>query len=135
MSRSSEYSTRQKDKLFDVIKKHNKEFTVKDIYNELGDEIGLTTIYRFVDKLSNIGVLRKSLGKDNVTYYQYLEHCDNENHFYLKCDLCGEMEHIDCECIGELFNHILNKHKFMPSRDHIIINGICRKCGNKHEKK
>ena len=135
MSRSDGYTTKQKDMILNVIKMHTNEFTVKDIYNELDECIGLTTIYRYIDKLIDKDLVSKSIGKNNSTYYRYLEKCDNENHFYLKCEVCGNMEHIDCDCISELTEHILVNHKFTPSRDHIIINGQCKKCGEINEKK
>ena len=128
MARSESYNTKQKDKILSVIKNQRREFTINDIYNQVKDKVGLTTIYRLVDKLVQDGRLNISIKKDNTTYYQYLEEYNKINHFYLKCDQCGEMEHIDCDCIEELSSHILKKHKFKPNKDHIIINGICEKC-------
>ena len=125
------YNTKQKEKILDIIKKEKHEFTVKDIYLKLGANIGLTTIYRLVDKLVSEGRVSKTLGKDNNTYYHYLEECNNTNHFYLKCDKCGTIEHVDCECIEDLTNHILKTHGFSAEREHIIINGVCQKCTEK----
>ena len=121
------YNTKQKDLILNVIKKEKKEFTIKDIYSKL-DGIGLTTIYRLVDKLVDEGRISKTIGKDNQTYYQYLEECNEDNHFYLKCDNCGSMIHIDCDCIGDLSKHISDEHNFKLNENNIIINGICKKC-------
>ena len=131
MARSDSYNTKQKELILSVIKKHKKEFAIKDIYSELNNEVGLTTIYRLVDRLIIDGYINKYISKDNTTYYQYLNKCDEENHFYLKCDNCGDLVHIDCDCINELSNHIFKHHKFKPSKDHIIIDGTCEKCINK----
>ena len=111
MKRNNNYKTKQKEMIIDTIKGYTS-FTVKDIYNKLNKEIGLTTIYRLVDKLVNDGLLMKTIGKDNVTYYQYLEECNEENHFFLKCEKCGELEHVDCDCIESLSNHISKEHEF-----------------------
>jgi len=126
--RNESYNTKQKDIILQIIKKEETEFTVKDIYSKLNNQVGLTTIYRLVDKLVEEGILNKSISKDNITYYQYLETCNEDNHFYLKCGNCGKIIHIDCDCIKELSHHILNNHKFIPSNKQIIINGICEKC-------
>lgn len=122
------YNTKQKDLLFEVISSMKKEFTIKDIYNKLNNKVGLTTIYRYVEKLEKDNLISKSVGEDNNTYYQYLGKCDHENHFYLKCDKCGLMKHIDCDCILELSNHIFKEHNFTANKDKIIISGICDKC-------
>lgn len=122
------YNTKQKDLLLNVIRKHNHSFTIKEIFEEVKDSVGLTTVYRLVDKLVEEGIINKYIDKDNVTYYEYLEKCDSSNHFYLKCENCGEMIHVDCDCIEELSNHIVNEHGFELNHDHIIIKGLCKKC-------
>ena len=121
------YNTKQKDLILDIIKSKNKEFTIKDIYEDLDKKVGLTTIYRFIDKLILDGLITKNVS-DNITYYQYLEKCEHDNHFYLKCEKCKEVKHIDCDCINELYNHIKIEHKFSLDKDKIIINGICSRC-------
>ena len=131
MRKRESYHTKQKEKILSMIKKQKKEFTVKQLYNSLNNEIGLTTIYRLIDKLVYNGRLNKYIAEDNNTYYQYLEECHEENHFYLKCDNCGNLIHIDCDCIKELSQHIIEKHQFCPTKDKFIINGICNKCNRK----
>jgi Fur family ferric uptake transcriptional regulator len=127
MTRSNHYNTKQKDLILDCIKNHN-EFTVNDIYEELNKEVGLTTIYRKVDELVNENKIKKYIGKDNVTYYQYLCDCDKDNHFYLKCEKCGTLEHVDCDCINELSEHINKNHEFEINKQNIVINGVCKNC-------
>ena len=128
MTRSTNYNTKQKELILSIIKKKKHEFRVKDLYNDLNKEIGLTTIYRQIDKLVNEGRINKNINKDNITYYQYLEECNKKNHFYLKCDKCGNMTHIDCDCIEQLSNHIVKEHQFNLNVDCIIITGICKHC-------
>ena len=127
MKRNS-YDTKQKELILEIIKNKKGEFTIKDLYNELNGKVGLTTIYRLVDSLAKDGILNKSIGKNNSAYYIYCEECECNNHFYLKCDSCGKMCHVDCDCINDLSNHIDKNHKFKLNKEHIIINGICDKC-------
>ncbi len=125
------YRTKQKDKILEVIRSLNHEFTIKELYNKLNKEVGLTTIYRLVDKLVMDKVLNKYISNKNITYYEYLNKCSHENHFYLKCLVCSELIHIDCDCIKKLENHILDEHKFNMNHENIIINGICKRCKKK----
>ncbi len=128
MNRSDTYNTKQKELILKIIKKQNKEFTVKDIYEEVKDKTGLTTVYRLIDRLVEEGVIAKTIEKDNKPKYQYLEKCEENNHFYLKCKNCKTMKHVDCDCIKDLSNHILINHEFITSKENIIINGICKNC-------
>ena len=122
------YNTKQKELILNIIKNEKKSFTIKDIYEKVNNNTGLTTIYRLVDKLVNDGLLIKEISKDNITYYQYLEECKEENHFYLKCNKCGRLIHIDCDCIKDLTNHITKEHNFILNKENIILNGLCNKC-------
>lgn len=125
------YNTKQKDLILSIIRNKKSEFTIKDLYDELDKKIGLTTIYRLVDKLVLENRMNKYIGKDNITYYQYLEECDCCNHYYLKCDDCGAMIHVDCDHIEELTNHITIHHGFVPNKERIIIHGLCEDCFNR----
>lgn len=133
MKRNESYNTKQKDLILNTIKNQKHEFTIKDIYDKVKDSTGLTTIYRLVDKLVDEGKISKTIGNNNVTYYQYLIDCNEINHFYLKCDNCGKMDHVDCDCIDEMSSHISNEHHFKLNKKNIIINGICEKCLKKEK--
>ena len=47
------YNTKQREVILLAIKKQTKGFLVKDLYEQLGGKIGLSTIYRMVDALAN----------------------------------------------------------------------------------
>ena len=134
MKRNDYYNTKQKELILNILKSQDKDFTIKDIYNELGGKIGLTTIYRFINKLVISGKIKKSINNDNTSYYRYLDECNNKNHFYLKCDKCNKLIHIDCNCINELSNHINKIHNFELNNKNIIINGLCKNCRGNNEK-
>ena len=126
------YQTKQKDILLKEIRKKKEEFTIKELHEELSN-IGLTTIYRFIDKLVEDKILVKRIGDNNTTYYQYLEECDKDNHFFLKCNSCGTMIHVDCDYVEELSTHIKSHHKFNLNKDHIIMSGLCEKCSKENQ--
>lgn len=121
------YNTKQKQIILNIIKQYNTNFTINDIYNKTNKSVGLTTIYRLIDKLILDGLVNKYID-GNYTYYEYLGNCTNNNHFYLKCNKCKRLIHVDCDCISDLYNHIYKKHNFIMNKNKIIINGICDKC-------
>ena len=124
------YITKQKKEILEVIKNTKNEFSIKDIYEALNGRVGLTTIYRFIESLKESGEVSIRLDKNNEAYFQYMKKCNHENHFYLKCEKCGTLKHVDCECINELNNHIKVEHNFSFNKNNIILNGICSKCQN-----
>ncbi len=120
------YNTKQKEQIINLLKEKKHDFTIKEIYKEL-DSIGLTTIYRMIDSLLEEGLVQKVSGGNREIRYQYLEKCSKANHFYLKCEHCGVMIHIDCDCIKELSSHIYKTHNF-TLKESIMINGLCSNC-------
>ena len=133
MSNRENYNTKQKELINNYIKNMNDLFSSKEIYEKMKNDnlnIGLTTIYRHLEDLEKNNVLKK-IYKNGIAKYQYLESCECDNHFYLKCDKCGAIAHIDCDCINDCTNHVLNNHSFKVKNDNIIITGLCNKCKNK----
>ena len=127
------YSTKQREKILEVIKELDTDFDINDIYNKLNQEIGLTTIYRYLDELYNDNKIKKLTSKKKVIYH-YLEECDHDNHFYLKCNKCGKMKHVDCDCINEFISVVKKNHDFFVDNKNIVIEGICLECHNKELK-
>ena len=125
---NNKYKTKQKDEILNVISNKNKEFSISDIYNALDKRVGLTTIYRCVDELISCGKVTKTVNKNNRAYYQYLVNCNKHNHFYLKCENCGDIVHIDCDCISDLSNHIYKTHSFVLNSKKTFLTGTCSKC-------
>lgn len=123
------YNTKQKDDILNIVRSLHREFMVKDVFDQISS-VSLTTIYRFIDQLEKEGVIQKNIGSDGKTTYQYIEKCDCD-HFYLRCDHCGKLIHIECDFVNDLEKHIRKDHQFCLNKDHIIMNGICHDCQKK----
>ncbi|MBQ3944995.1 MAG: hypothetical protein II670_05210, partial [Alphaproteobacteria bacterium] len=64
---------------------------------KLEGKIGLTTIYRYIERLEKEGNITKFIGKDNATYYEYLEECD-------ACNTTPGSESCELDCILQKTN-------------------------------
>ncbi len=125
------YNTNNKNCILNYIKEYKGSFTTKELYDKLknnNEHIGLTTIYRFIDELVEKNLLKKYFNDKNISYYQYVKPCESSNHFYLKCNNCGNLIHVDCDCIVDIQKHIKKDHKFIIDNKNIIITGLCDKC-------
>ena len=125
------YKTKQKDSLYKLLSDNKgRSFTTAQIKNLcIGNsiDVGLTTIYRFLNELSNDNKLRKSLNKNKETEYQLIQN-DCDKHFHVKCSDCGKLIHIDCDIAGKLKKHILKEHNFFINLIDTTILGKCNKC-------
>ncbi len=134
MRNSGGYKTRQRAVIENILKDNcDIHMTVDDIVlrlNECGENVGKTTVYRTLEKLVNEGKVRKYTAEGESACFQYLSdmgYC--HEHFHLKCTVCGELLHLDCEKIEELTSHISHKHGFSLDISRIVLYGKCAKCG------
>ena len=123
------YSTKQKEIIAAKIAEEPGDFTIKSLCDALeGQDISRATIYRAIEQLETAGVLKKLVGSDGNVRYQYLDDCAERGHCYLKCKKCGRLDHVDCDDLSELEEHIMREHKFKVDEGDLIINGICEVC-------
>lgn len=129
------YQTKQRQQVLAIVKEQRGDFTAKDLYDSSAGAIGLTTIYRSLEALAKEGVILRVSSDQHAARYQYLAPCARSDHFYLKCEKCGQTEHVDCQRIQGLAAHISEKHQFIPTNTSIVINGFCAKCFQKDSRK
>ncbi len=125
------YKTKQKELILDIIAKQGKDFTIKELYNDVireDDTIGQTTIYRMINLLASDGVLIKIAGQDDIVRYHLTEDCKKSGHCLLKCTVCGNLIHADCKKLNSLEKHFMCEHNFAISSDDVVIYGICANC-------
>ncbi|MBR2830997.1 transcriptional repressor [Candidatus Saccharibacteria bacterium] len=125
------YKTRQKELIEHSIKNCKNEFTIKELFTRLNEKdqtIGLTTVYRVVNKLAKDGILSKNMGSDGLSRYRIIKKCNHVGHCLLKCESCGNLTHTDCNELEVLSKHFKNKHHFEIDQTDITIYGICGKC-------
>ena len=140
MNRNSSYKTKQRSAILDYLIEHkDSHVTVNNISDYLeqdGTHVGITTIYRHLDKLLEQGLVRKyTVDGTTSACYQYAnidEKC--HQHFHMKCEDCGRLIHLNCSHINELCSHIFDEHGFTVDLYRTVFYGICRECSERTQK-
>lgn len=134
---SKEYSTVSHTKIMKYLADNkDKLVTVADIDEYLvkeGIEVNSSTIYRFLNKLSNSGELMKYVArKGEMSSFQYIGGKDDEHnckeHLHLHCVKCGKIIHLDCDFMKEIKGHIMQHHGFALQCEASVLYGICAEC-------
>ncbi len=134
-----EYKTKQKQAILNFLKNNrDNHVTVNDISVYLENNnchVGITTIYRYLDKLLEQGTVRKyTVDNSTSACFQYVDPSKTcHEHFHLKCEVCGKLIHLHCSHISELCSHIFNDHGFKPDMMRTVFYGICSVCSQKQE--
>ena len=130
--RNSNYQTVQKQLILDFLQKNHRSFlSANDILVYMlnqNEKIGLTTIYRHLNTLEEEGALRTEIHQ-KTKFYQYMD-SGCKNHFHLKCEKCGRIEHFECEEMHDFCKHMGEEHGFQINPQNAIM-GLCKKCQKK----
>lgn len=128
---STTYMTRQQQAVLSCIKASPEGCaTAAELTEQLhavGQTIGLTTVYRQLERLSEQGLVHKVV-TDHGAYYQYCSAHDEGSCFLLKCQRCGAIRHLDCSHLGELYRHLEQEHHFRIDPRRTLFYGLCEAC-------
>ena len=111
-----------------LISNQNRFVNAEDILEylkESNQDVGLTTIYRYLNLLEKENKVRVDT-KNHTKYYQYIGEESNSN-LFLKCRSCGKSMNLDCEEFEHINKHIKEEHKFNLDLNSIIY-GTCEMC-------
>ena len=125
------YMTRQQQAVLKCIEScPGGRATAMDLMQMLrqeGQTVGLSTVYRQLEKLVAQGQVHKLLTAEGACY----PYCDKTVHrdcFLLQCEGCGAIFHMDCSHLGELYGHLLESHGFAINPRRTMFYGLCGKC-------
>ena len=93
-----------------------------------GEAIGLTTVYRQLERLEESGEVRRIVCVGGSACYQYVSDGCCSEHYHLYCTDCGRTEHLSCGEIDELWRHIAREHSFSIDRSRTVLYGRCAEC-------
>lgn len=129
------YKTKQRNLILQTMQnlpqKHTTAEALVMLLREKGEEIGLATVYRNLDKLVQEGqVLKYTLPGGSSACYQYTGGgCKAAPlHFHLMCTHCGQVQHLECPAIEKLAQHFFNEHGFEIDEHNTVFYGACKNC-------
>lgn len=122
-------STRQRAAVIEVLRDTDTFSSAKQIHHELTArdlKVGLTTVYRTLQSLSEINavdVLHMSTGE---TLYR---HCESEHHHHhLVCTKCGATVEIEGSEVEQWANRVAKENGYTLEGHTAEVFGLCPKC-------
>lgn len=121
--------TKQRKTVMHCLEKTSAPMTAEELYKSV-EEINLSTIYRTLSTLSEMGVVLKNVGQDGKAYYQLNSprhgHC-------LKCSVCKQTVVIDTCPIEQMAKQLERKTGYQITGHNLEFTGICPDCMKKKE--
>ena len=109
-----------------------EHLSAEDVHGLLRDkksEIGLATVYRSLELLSNLGILQKMEFGDGCSRYEVNATNPSEHHHHhLICTKCGKVTEFEDDLLDDLENDIEQKMGFHVENHQVKFYGICKEC-------
>lgn len=136
MNTKNQYRTKQHKEMLSFLEtQREKHLTVNDIctyFQKQGKPIGVTTVYRQLERMVDDGVVKKyTIDNNTPACFEYVgtqENAMESSCFHCKCDQCGKLIHLECDELAEVQKHLLIHHGFQVNPLRTVIYGICEEC-------
>jgi len=110
----------------------------EDIWKRLKERferIGLPTVYRNLEELSEGGIISKVIHPNRQLYYFFCKNTDHHHHFI--CVSCRRVEDVQFCAVKQIEEEVAEKIQGRIISHIVQVNGLCRTCadekGLRHE--
>ncbi|MFO7263412.1 MAG: Fur family transcriptional regulator [Bacillota bacterium] len=110
--------------------------SAEDVYmlvKEKFPDIGLATVYRTLDLLSELKVINKVNFGDGVARYEMRDENRERHHHHLICVECGAVDEVIEDLLENVEEKVEREYGFKILDHRLIFHGICRRCQEKEE--
>jgi Fur family transcriptional regulator, ferric uptake regulator len=105
--------------------------SAEDIYllvKEKAPEIGLATVYRTLELLSELKIIDKINFGDGVSRYDLRKEGAEHFHHHLVCIECGSVEEIMDDLLGDVEKIVESQWGFKVQDHRLTFHGLCKTC-------
>ncbi|WKS31734.1 transcriptional repressor [Corynebacterium propinquum] len=127
-------NTRQRTAVIQVLNELDNFASAKAIHHELvhrDSQVGLTTVYRTLQSLSEIDAVDVLHMPSGETLYRSCE--SHHHHHHLVCTSCGRTEEIDGGPVERWAQEVVANYGFQLTGHDAEVFGICAKCSKKQD--
>lgn len=90
------------------------------------EAINLSTVYRTLEVLESVGLVRHAHLSDRAATYHSVT---DREHFHLVCRKCGRIESVDPSVAAPLAEALTSTQNFDIDMGHLVVFGSCVQCG------
>ncbi|GAB3052459.1 ferric iron uptake transcriptional regulator [Virgibacillus ainsalahensis] len=114
-----------------LLEREEEHLSAEEIYllvKEIAPEIGLATVYRTLDLLSELKIVDKINFGDGVSCYDLRKEGAKHFHHHLVCIECGSVEEIVEDLLEDVEKIVQNDWGFMVKDHRLTFHGLCKQC-------
>jgi Fur family ferric uptake transcriptional regulator len=127
--------TPQRQLILDAVAALHGHISADQVYQQVirqFPDVNVTTVYRTLEVLEELGLMRHTHFHDGVAQYQ---RTDEAPHHHLVCTVCDGDTELDLEILEPLAKEIRRRYGFKSDLAHTAIVGVCHACQTNPEKR
>ena len=114
-----------------LLENEEDHLSAEDVYllvKEKAPEIGLATVYRTLELLSELKVIHKINFGDGVARYEFRAENQEHHHHHLICIQCGTVDEIEEDLLDEVESFVEKEFNFKITDHRLTFHGTCHRC-------
>ncbi len=114
-----------------LLENEKDHLSAEEIYmlvKKKSPEIGLATVYRTLEMLTELKVVDKVSFNDGLSRYDVRKEGAKHFHHHLLCLECGSIEEVEDDLLGDVELIVEKKYHFLVKDHRLTFHGICSKC-------
>jgi Fur family transcriptional regulator, ferric uptake regulator len=119
-----------------LLENEEDHLSAEDVYllvKEKAPEIGLATVYRTLELLTELKVVDKINFGDGVSRYDLRTEGADHFHHHLVCIECGAVDEIQEDLLGDVEKVVEEGWNFKIKDHRLTFHGICHRCHPKNQ--
>ncbi|WP_202076809.1 Fur family transcriptional regulator [Caldalkalibacillus salinus] len=121
-----------------LLENEEDHLSAEDVYlllKERSPEIGLATVYRTLELLSDLKIIHKINFGDGVARYDLNAEGAERFHHHMVCIQCGSVDEIMEDLLGEVEKKVERNFQFKIYDHQLTFHGVCHRCTENTDKK
>ena len=98
-----------------------------DVHESLGEGVGLASVYRVLESLLAVGLVRRVDVGDGIARYESLRE-SGEHHHHLVCTACGKVEAFEDPALERAIHRVEAKSGYAVEQHDVVLQGACATC-------
>ena len=131
LRRGARKLTGPRQAILDLLRQKNHPLAVRDIHAALSDGCNLATVYRALNLLESMGMVKRYEFGDGVARFELLAEGDDGHHHHLICQRCSRVVELEECLVHELEQEVGRRHGFRGITHKLEFFGLCPECQKK----
>ena len=101
---------------------------IADAVRAQGREVGIASVYRVLDLLTDKGLVQKLDLGDGRAHYERVELVEDHHHHHLVCNECGRVEPFADQSLEAALRRVERDTGFAVESHDVLLRGACDDC-------